>query len=181
MSFRSRTWKHGAFALAAMSAVALASAPASAQGKPDLSGKFQDWYVYTSGKGADRVCYALGQPRDSQPTNVRRDPIFFLISTWPAKNSRNEPSVVPGYPYREGSKVHVEIGGDKFEFFTENHGTDGGAWMQNPANERRLVNAMKRGATMIVTGTSTRGTLTRDTYSLSGITAALDNIAKTCK
>ncbi len=34
---------------------------------------------------------------------------------------------------------------------------------------------------MIVTGNRGRGTLTTDTYSLSGITAALDAIAKECQ
>jgi hypothetical protein len=159
----------------------LAALPAAAQPKANLVGTYQSWYVYTSGAGANKVCYALGQPRETQPTNVRRDPIFFLISTWPGKKTVNEPSVVPGYPYRDGSKVQVQVGADKFEFFTQNEGDEGGAWMQNPADERRLIDAMKRGATMIVTGTSTRGTLTRDTYSLQGLTAAITNVANTCK
>ena len=33
---------------------------------------------------------------------------------------------------------------------------------------------------MIVTGTSQRGTLTQDTYSLAGISDALDKIHSTC-
>ena len=40
--------------------------------------------------------------------------------------------------------------------------------------------AMIAGATMSVQGTSSRGTLTTDTYSLSGITAALNAIAREC-
>jgi hypothetical protein len=44
-----------------------------------------------------------------------------------------------------------------------------------------MIDAMKRGAEMSVTGTSSRGTLTRDNYSLSGISAALDKVAATCK
>ena len=45
----------------------------------------------------------------------------------------------------------------------------------------KLLAAMKRGNTMIVTGTSSRGTLTTDRYSLSGITAAIEAIGKACK
>ena len=49
------------------------------------------------------------------------------------------------------------------------------------ADEKKLIDAMKRGAEMSVTGTSSRGTLTRDNYSLAGISAALDKVAATCK
>ena len=42
------------------------------------------------------------------------------------------------------------------------------------------VNALKNGAKLTVTGTSKRGTVTTDTYSLIGITAALAKLATEC-
>jgi hypothetical protein len=39
---------------------------------------------------------------------------------------------------------------------------------------------MRAGATMTVTGTSTRGTVTKDIYSLTGFTAANETINKAC-
>jgi hypothetical protein len=39
---------------------------------------------------------------------------------------------------------------------------------------------MKKGKSMTVEGTSRRGTVSTDSYSLSGITAALDAITKAC-
>ena len=42
-----------------------------------------------------------------------------------------------------------------------------------PADEAKLLAAMKRGQELSVTGTSARGTLTRDNYSLAGLSAAL--------
>jgi hypothetical protein len=75
----------------------------------------------------------------------------------------------------------VQVGSDKFDLFTKNDGQSGGAWVENPTDEKRMIDAMKRGAEMSVTGTSSRGTLTRDNYSLSGISAALDKVAATCK
>ena len=39
---------------------------------------------------------------------------------------------------------------------------------------------MKGGLAMIVAGISSRGTLTTDTYSLNGFTAAYDAITKAC-
>jgi len=152
-----------------------------AYAEPTAIGSFKTWSVYASGSGKDRVCYALAQPKSNTPKTVKRDPIFFLISTWPKRNVLNEPSVVPGYPYKDGAKAGVQVGSDKFEFFTKNDGTNGGAWMDSAADEKRLIDAMQRGQTMIITGTSARGTLTRDEYSLAGISAALDKVKATCK
>jgi hypothetical protein len=159
------------------------SAPAlaaQAQPKPTLVGTYTNWFAYSSGNGAEKVCYVLGQPKSSVP-KARRDPIFFLISTWPAKKKLAEPSVVPGYEYKEQSKAEVQIGSDKFPFFTKNDDDAGGAWMETAKDERRLLDAMRRGSSMTVIGTSARGTLTRDTYSLAGITAAIDAANKACK
>jgi invasion protein IalB len=55
-----------------------------------------------------------------------------------------------------------------------------GAWIKNAAEEPQLVEAMRKGADMIVKGMSTRGTHTTDTYSLKGISNALDRVAKEC-
>ena len=44
-----------------------------------------------------------------------------------------------------------------------------------------MVEAMRRGATMIVEGISSRGTHTKDTYSLTGFTAAHNAINEACK
>jgi invasion protein IalB len=89
--------------------------------------------------------------------------------------------VVPVSPHKSGTKVQLQVGSDKFELFTKNDGQAGGAWVENPADEKKLIDSMKRGAEMSITGTSSKGTLTRDNYSLAGISAALDKVAATCK
>ena len=173
------TFRLPLYATAALAFAVLLSQPAHAE--PAAIGSFKSWSVYTSGAGRDKVCYVLAQPKSSEPKKAKRDPIFFLIATWPKRNVLNEPSVVPGYPYKDGAKAGVQVGSDKFEFFTKNDGTNGGAWMESAADEKRLIDSMQRGQTMIITGTSARGTLTRDEYSLAGISAALDKVKATCK
>ena len=44
-----------------------------------------------------------------------------------------------------------------------------------------VVDAMIRGARLVVKGTSSRGTKTTDTYSLKGFSAAFKAIGKACK
>jgi len=43
-----------------------------------------------------------------------------------------------------------------------------------------MVTAMKRGASAIITGVSGRGTVTKDTFSLLGFTAAVEDAEKRC-
>ena len=167
--------------LVAATVAAVVGGAALAADKPNLVGTFKDWHVYSAGKGKNRTCYALTVPKETQPANVSRDEAFFLISSWPANKTVNQPSIVPGYQYSAAAKAQVQVGSDRFVFFTKNDGGAGGAWMDKAADEKKLVAAMKRASSMIVTGTSARGTLTTDDYSLAGFSAALDKLASACK
>jgi hypothetical protein len=168
-------------ALGAILIDAFAEAALGAEAKPDLVGSFMDWHVYSAGAGANHMCYALSEPKQTVPGGLRRDKPFFLISSWPGRRVANEPSVVPGFQYRAGTKVELQIGGDKFQFFTKNDGGTGGAWMEVPEDEKKLIDTMKRGSNMTITGTSARGTLVKDSFSLSGISTALAKVADACK
>jgi hypothetical protein len=155
----------------------LASTATAAAQTPSRLGVFKDWtaYSYTDGRG--KVCYAASQPKDTEPKNVNRDPIFFMVSTRPADRINNEVSVLVGYPLKQDSKVSVDVDGKTFVMFTK----EDGAWVENIADESVLVDALKAGSKMVVKGTSRRGTNTVDEYSLSGSAAALESVAKACQ
>jgi invasion protein IalB len=148
--------------------------PAFAQ-EVKLLEKYKDWSTYTSA-GSPKVCFAVSQPKDSSPKNVRRGPIYVYISHYPADKVSGEVSVKMGYPFAAGAKVTVTVGSDKFELFTK----DEGAFVEKTADEAKLVAAMRAGSSMKVQGRSARGTNTSDDYSLSGISDALDRIDKEC-
>ena len=75
--------------------------------------------------------------------------------------------IIAGYPYRDGSTVEVSIDGDqRFTLYTGGEN----AWSY-PEDQAQLIAAMRAGIDMVVKGTSSRGTLTTDTYSLRGFTA----------
>lgn len=151
---------------------------ASAQ-TPSLIGTFQDWSAFRLETDNQNICFVASEPKEqvlSNP-NARRGNVYFLVTHWVERSIWGEPSVVIGYPQREGSKTLVEIGDSRFEMFTQ----EDGAWFADPETERQVISAMKRGVTMRVRGVSGRGTRTTDVYSLRGITAALDKIDEVCK
>ena len=159
---------------AASFAAALSCSSAWAE-NPTLLEKYKEWSAYAA-PGTPKVCFALSQPKQSTPKGAKRGPIFFYISRWPADGVQNEVSVKMGYPFGEGAKVTANIGGTKFELFTK----DEGAFVEKTEAEANLVEAMKKGSTMKIDGKSARGTATSDTYSLEGLSDALDRIAKEC-
>lgn len=157
----------------------LAPLPALAE-DGTLLGVSKNWSAYTRGNGDDKICYAVSKPRASEPRKAKRDPVYLLINDFPAQHARAQPELVPGYKYKDSSLATVQVGSDKFSFFTQNDATGGGAWIKDPNDEARLVDALQRGAEAIVTGTSARGTLTRDTYSLGGLSDVLTKIHTAC-
>ena len=74
------------------------------------------------------------------------------------------------------SSGNVNISGTEFELFTEGEW----AWPATPAEDAKLITAMKRGADAVVTARSSRGTTTKDTFSLLGFTAAVEDAEKRC-
>jgi invasion associated locus B (IalB) protein len=157
-------------------AAAVAAEPAT------LLGVTKDWSAFTTGSGGSKICYALAKPVSSDPKSAKRDPIYFIITDWPGRKPRtkSEPEAVPGYQYKDGATVSVQVGGAKFEMFAKNDAGAGAAWVRERADEVHLIEAMKKSKQLVVTGTSQRGTVTHDTYSLAGLTDALQKIHEAC-
>jgi hypothetical protein len=153
--------------------------PAPGGGQPALLGQFGDWGAYTANNNGRTVCYALAKPTSqaTQPPNKPRDPAYIFVSTRPAENVRNEISIVIGYPFKPGSEAAVDIGSNKYAMYTQADG----AWIKNAAEEARMVDAMRKGADMIVAGESGKGTKSTDRYTLKGLGQALDRVAQECK
>ena len=138
--------------------------------------KLKDWTLYQHKKGANTLCFISAVPKAKKPKRLR-GPVRFYISSWPGEGVRNEVSVLIGYKFDEKADPEVKI--DRKSFKMSKSGRR--AYIDDPDLERRLVAAMRSGAVMTVYGTSTRGTRTADTYSLSGVTAALAEMTRHCK
>jgi invasion protein IalB len=166
--------------LAGILATIMSTAALAADSAPTLLGAYNTWQAYQSSTADGRTCYVMAQPRSSEPAKAKRDPIYFLISDWPRRKAKAEMQIIPGYRYKDGSQVTAQVGADRVAFFTQNTTESGSAWVRDAADEVRLVEAMKRGSQVVVTGVSQRGTTTHDTFSLEGISSALDRIHAAC-
>ena len=155
-----------------LGAVAL-SMPAHAE---DL-GEFGDWSAVKGTEDGKPLCYLSAEPQKSEGNYKQRGPVYAIITHRPAEKSIGVVSFQAGYGLKGDAPVTVTIDGKtKFALF----GQDEFAWTREAADDKALVAAMRNGSTLVVNGTSARGTLTTDTYSLSGFTAAISAINKAC-
>jgi invasion protein IalB len=161
-------------------APAPAPAAAAAGGaEPTLVGQFGTWGAYTATPNGKKVCFALAKPSSSKtnPPNRPRDPAYAFVSTRPAEKVSNEVSIMIGYTLKPGSESTLEVGGASYSMYTQGDGL----WIKNAAEEERMVDAMRKSADVTVKGVSAKGTETTDTFSLKGLSQALDRLAQDCR
>jgi invasion associated locus B (IalB) protein len=155
--------------------------PAAVSGgaEPTLIGQFGTWGAYSATPNGKLVCFALAKPSSSKtnPPNRPRDPAYAFVSTRPAEKVVNEVSVMIGYQLKPGSESSVDVGGASYAMYTQGDGL----WIKNAAEEDAMVQAMRRASDITVKGVSAKGTETTDTFSLKGLSQALDKIAQDCR
>jgi invasion protein IalB len=143
---------------------------------PTLIGNYGDWAAYSFTENGNKVCYMVSQPTKAQGNYTKRGDIFALVTHRPGENTKNVFSYITGYTYKEGSDVTVEVNGERFTLFTQKDM----AWTPDQASDNRLADSIRKGSNMVVKGTSSRGTVTTDTFSLKGSSGAHDAINQAC-
>ncbi|HVL71397.1 MAG TPA: invasion associated locus B family protein [Beijerinckiaceae bacterium] len=156
-----------------------AQQPAAAPGggQAVLLQSFGDWGAYATQAGRSKVCYAMSQPKDRQPATLRRGQGYLFVSFRPAEKVANEVAWVMGFPTRENGSAEAVIGTAKFDLLTKGEN----AWLRNPAEESRAIQAMNRGQNLVVRAVSARGNQTTDRYSLAGFGKALERAQDECR
>ena len=143
--------------------------------KPALVGTFGDWGAYLAA-GKARTCYALGQPKERNPKDLKRDPAYVFISTRPGENVRNEVSIAMGFDVKATPEPKAEVGASSFALVAKG----ANLWVKNAAEEAPMLEAMRKTGKLVVRASSMKGNVTVDSYSLGGLSQALDRVRKDC-
>ncbi len=118
------------------------------------------WGAYSHQASSGKICYVLSVPTAKNPADRDHGDVFFMLSQFPGQNVTLEPEFTAGYPFKDNSRVVLDIDGKKFNMFTRGNK----AWIENPAEEPMVVNAMRQGKAMTVHAESRRGTKTSYSY-----------------
>lgn len=165
----------------AIAATGLTVAGAAAQESTNQVAVKTDWSVFTEEN--PKECWGVSSPketvnsRDGRVVSVRRGDILLFVTFRPGSGAKGEISFTGGYPFAPGSTVNMTIDNTSFELFVDGEW----AWPANAEDDAALLVAMKRGASAVLTARSSRGTQTKDTFSLLGFTAAMEEAEKRCQ
>jgi hypothetical protein len=155
-------------------AAALSGLGAGVASAQEFLGKHGDWNVIGYVENNKRYCYIHSTPVEQSGNYTRRGEPYILVIRRP--DGAENISVTSGYPYKPGAEIEVKIGGTAIMLFAD--GEKG--WTQSADDDKALVKAMRAGSSLTVRGTSQKGTYSLDTYSLAGVTAALNEIRSSC-
>ncbi|MHA6264203.1 invasion associated locus B family protein [Arenibacterium sp. CAU 1754] len=139
-----------------------------------------DWSVFVEDDPTE--CWSVSAPketvntRDGRVVAVKRSDILLMVFFRPGAGVNGQVTFTGGYPFADGSTVNLNVSGTEFELFSEGEW----AWPATAADDAKIITAMKRGAQAVLTARSSRGTQTKDTFSLLGFTAALEDAEKRC-
>ncbi|MDZ4136602.1 MAG: invasion associated locus B family protein, partial [Paracoccaceae bacterium] len=103
--------------------------------------------------------------------------ILLFVTFRPGTGAKGEVSFTGGYPFAPGSTVNVTIDGNSYELFAEKEW----AWPASATDDAAILASMKKGASAVLSARSGKGTQTKDTFSLRGFTAAMEEAEKRCK
>ena len=164
-------------------ALALLAAAATAQDAEESTNRVAaktDWSVFV--ESDPQECWGVSAPkeqvntRDGQVVAVRRGDALLFVAYRPTDSVAGEVSFTGGYPFAPNSTVSMDISGKSFELFTEGEW----AWPASPEDDAAILEAMRTGAEATLTARSARGTQTKDSFSLLGFTAALEEASTRC-
>ena len=140
----------------------------------ETSGK---WQAFSSQQGRTKVCYALSKAESRVPVNLKEVEGLLFVSSRPTEGVRNEISLVMNFDLKEDVEHQAIIGSERFAMVAKGQNM----WLKNPAEEPRMLDALRKGAGLEVKGTSKRGNPTADKYSLSGMNQAVKRAEDACK
>ena len=161
-------------------AATVISSSSYADTRKDL-GTFNNWdaLLEVNAKG-QKTCYIISMPNKtstSQPVSSRGDS-YMMISIKPTYGIIAEIMVALGFASNESAEATVSVDGDRTtRMFMKGEE----AWTYDARDDVAMVAKMKAGSNLLFTSTSKRGTVLKDTYSLSGFTAAFNAISSSCK
>lgn len=142
----------------------------------ELVSTHNDWKAYRHGTGDQRMCFAVSEPSEASPQNTRKESPHIYVTAWPKAGIKAEISVLLGVALNKSAQIQVNVDGNRFELFPDGDR----AYVSDVNEELKLLDAMRRGRSMTITATSAGGEQTRDTYSLSGVTAAIQSMSSGC-
>jgi hypothetical protein len=163
----------GAAALAALAV--LAAAPAAAQSVKQL-GVFHDWAAYSAPSGTGEICFVVAKPASVTPSPDGYSQAYLYLTDRPDEKIANEFNLIAGFKLAADQPASVTVNGQTYPLFIRGDS----AWLKDPAQGGNLAGSIRAGASLVVDLVSDQGVRVRESFSLSGATAASQAMSDAC-
>jgi len=124
----------------------------------------------------DDWCYIGSLPIKSDLPDTKKRGENYILVYKITGSDENIVQVEAGYQYDLDEDIVVTIDDTSFKFYSTEDSSET-AWTNN---DEKVVYAMKKGLVLVLSGQSSRGTITNDTYTLKGFTSAINKLNKDC-
>ena len=114
----------------------------------------------------DDWCYIGSLPIKSDLPDTKKRGENYILVYKITGSDENIVQVEAGYQYDLDEDIVVTIDDTSFKFYSTEDSSET-AWTNN---DEKVVYAMKKGLVLVLSGQSSRGTITNDTYTLKGFT-----------
>jgi|GEM_PF-3466699 len=163
------------YGIRAVSAIAVSLIITAGQTQPLAMplGHFQDWDGYQAPQDQGSYCYILSTPKTSDPMDAH-----ISITRFKRRGLDQQVNISFGTPIDDSKPVKAVIDGHK-RFELQGHGQSGG-WFADIEQEKKFVDALKKGEWLVVEAHDGDAGILRHRYSLFGVTAAHSDMAKRC-
>ena len=139
-------------------------------------GKFKDWETMIIKNNSKLVCFAQSKPVLQSPKSYKREARLF-VSFRPNEKIANEISITAGYEFNNENSITAKSGKFKYKFDITQENF---AWLADSKMEKKMINTMKKGSRIMISGHNQKGSQTIDHYSLLGFTKAYNTAKKSC-
>tara|TARA_B100001059_G_scaffold216145_1_gene234317 strand:+ start:338 stop:811 length:474 start_codon:yes stop_codon:yes gene_type:complete len=121
-------------------------------------------------------CYIGTLPTESDlPETKKRGENYILVYKI-IGSDENIIQVEAGYKYNLEADIIVKIDNKSYNFYSTEDSNET-AWTND---DSEVIYAMKKGLKLVLSGESSRGTITNDIYTLKGFTAAINKLNNDC-
>jgi hypothetical protein len=163
----------GAAAFAAL--LSLLAAPAAAQSVKQL-GVFHDWSAYSAPSGTGEICFVVTKPSSVTPSPDGYSQGYLYLADRPDEKIANEFNVIAGFKLAADQPASVTVNGQTYPLFVRGDS----AWLKDPAQGGNLAGSIRAGTSLVVDLVSDQGVKVRESFSLSGATAASKAMSDAC-
>lgn len=144
---------------------------------PKTLGVFGKWNAWTYTENNGPRCFVYSKPDSMKPATLDHGDVSFFVRTTRSSEAGTEASFQTGYEFAPNSDILAEVGNQTFHMVASGNS----AWLRRSGpREHEFLTALKAERTLSIAARSKRGNRVEYSFSLNGLTSAVNRAQQAC-